>query len=190
MGGKMSSKRVLVPMKGSIKGRVFAALKATGDAGCSVSDLQMAAGDDVLSTTQVVQSSVHGIREMGFKIDYIDGRYFLKGRGISFTKYSNAGHAFPVCRKKSSKKKKASAKAILEAPKLAMIKAKTTTALGTGIFKIHEGALKKALDVLPEKPRNGLLKLSKKVQAYNSVVQRYLDMSRKMDETLEQLSQD
>ena len=184
--------RLKAPAKDCIRGRIYYRLKDAGDQGATKGELAVAAGDGQRSEDIVVQTSVYGIRQIGYKVDFEAGRYYLRGKGVSFTRYSKTGPAVPVSQRKKVAKKVKRVKAAVEAPKAksSFLAAKKPITIGAGIFHIHHDKLTKALAVLPHKPRQGLLNLSKKVHAYNTGVQDFLEANEKVTATLAQLSDD
>jgi hypothetical protein len=159
--------------------------------------------------TTSVQAAIHDLREIGYRVDYADGRYYYRGEGMSMTKHPGNGKVKPVCLKQYIARQKRSgfpvprSKQVVVGPHMRGRKligsyvrvpqspvrvdpksVAARVAAGKDIFIINQGSLHHALKSLPQHVRPALLGMSKKVQEYNRVARLYAEAQRRTNDLL------
>jgi len=188
------SKKLKQPAEDSLRGRLLKRLSEAGGTGATGSELAVSAGDQTGKNLGLVQTTVYGLRQLGIRIDFDSERYILKGRGDSYTRYSKDGKWTPVSRRKRAKRSSGKKVSLVQQTQRPRRPADTTKPVakqvGAGIFVIRKGEFKKALDLLPHKQREGLIKLGRRVEAYNEVCGRVMRMNDEMRKELEALTEE
>lgn len=181
-----------MPAKDSLRGKVLGRLTEAGGRGVTGPDLAVALGDPTGKNLQLVQSAVYGLRQMGIRVDFDSQSYVLKGRGASYTRYSKGGDWVPVSRTKRQKKGSTKRVSLVQQGAKQAVQSPRPEAkqVGAGIFIVRKGEFKRALDLLPNKQREGLLKLGRVVEAYNTVCGRIMRMNDEMRRELEALTEE
>jgi len=150
-------------------GEIFEMLRSAGEQGVESS---------VLGSKSAAWSSIMRIRKAGFKIDYVDGRYLFSGVGKSTVKMAKNLRSFSV---KSGRAKR---RVLKVAPKVKVQADPPAKTEDTDVFVIHLERFQKALAILPEDVRMGLMEISRKTQNYNRVIRFYVNAFHKKNQIL------
>lgn len=151
-------------------GEILDMLRSAGEQGVESS---------VLGTKSAAWTSIMRIRKAGFKIDFVDGRYLFAGVGKSTVKMTKNLRAFSV---KSGRAKR---RVLKIAPEVKVVQADPPAKMeDTDVFVIHLERFQKALAILPEDVRMGLMEISRKTQNYNRVIRFYVNAFHKKNQIL------
>jgi hypothetical protein len=151
-------------------------LRHEGVKGKSLGDIM---SDGAFQKKVTVHAAIHELRGHGHKIDYDGRRYFLHGRGVSFTSTKPGYKASPVCLHPYVRSNKSPVKKVVVhqgvRPVVRPPQALTSrVAAAKDVFIVNPGVLSKVLKVVPTSCRDGILDLTKKVSQYNKVVRLYV----------------
>ena len=156
------------PDPNSQRGKILQLLRDRGEQGVVTTDL---GSQNEFIHEASIRNAIMGLREKGFRIDSKDGRYILKGMGVSLF-YDQFGNPKEIRGSKVAQKRTIIKETPKENPK------------SYEVFLIMPDHFQKALEVLPEKIRKDLMDFSHKVQKYNEVVKFFLDANQKTDTIL------
>jgi len=155
--------RIKEPSGGAIRGKVLNALRLAGRYGCTAGKVQK---DHAIRKINAVHSAVHGLRKMGYRIDFDGRRYSLKGEGLSFTQMRRGCKPMPVA---VTRRTVACTKVVPIQPRAPQALSRRI-AVGKDVFLVNPGVLQRALKVLPESARTGILEVTRKARQYNKAV--------------------
>lgn len=144
------------PDPSSNRGKVLNELRSAGVRGISSSGAASCAGSSL-------RGAIGALREAGFKIDFANGHYVLSGVGKSTMRSQRPATATKPPTKRASS-----------------VKPKETG----DVFVIHLDRFQKALSILPEDVRMGLMDLSRKVQNYDRIIRFYMEANQKKNRIL------
>jgi len=167
--------------KDSWRGKVMKALVQAHGKGVRIPELQAALS---AKNEAVIRTAVLGLRDKGYRIDYVDRSYILKGVGSSYTKHHMSGKMIPMRKKRKVLKPIPNPPQVIKKPAVTskISNASPTPTSGGDVFVIVPDLFQKALAVLPEKKRTSIMDFSRKLQAYNQIIRFYRDADRKMEE--------
>ena len=170
---KSSVKDSKEPLAESIRGKVLKILREAGEQGVTLEEF---ASKTNLSI-HAMPRSVFDLRNAGYRIDrdVVTARYIFKGKGRSCTRKTDGSlvlvGAPPLIRSHKENVKPTS----VPVPSLP---------INEDLIVIVPELFQKALDVLPEDTRRGLMDISRKVQAYNKVVKFFFEADQKKNTIL------
>lgn len=167
---------VSMPAPGTVRGRVLSLLRQNKD-GADCASLMKTfekTGGGVASVNKI-QSAVHGLRSMGHRIDFVEGKYHYLGEGISFT---------TLCKSKSPRRVAVNAfKRTASQGRKPMRVATTQDSTFVRevpqeppedtvkrLFVIDQGVLEDARRSLPKEHAAALDNLVERAEAYNAAI--------------------